>query len=75
METITAAQEQVLRFIVRCQREGFTPSMSAISNQFGWKSANSAQEHVDRLIKKAFLIRPAYKRLVVTEYALRCLEE
>lgn len=53
---ITKKQQAVLDFIKSNVAEhGFPPSMREISDAFGWKSVNAAQEHLQRLQAKGFI--------------------
>ena len=53
MNTATDKQRAVLDFIKTFQIEkGYPPTRSEISAHFGFKSDNSAHDHLQRLVKK-----------------------
>lgn len=53
---ITTAQQRVLQFIQDFQaRQGSAPTRAEISSEFGWRSGNSAEEHLQRLRRGGYL--------------------
>lgn len=72
---LTARQEQVLSFIKeRLRQSGFAPTIQEIAANFGFKSTNSAREHLRLIEKKGFLRKEPgrYRALSVPH---TCLEE
>jgi repressor LexA len=62
MHELTRKQQQVLDFILKCQRtEGATPTFQEIADQFGFRSLNSVTEHLRLLRQKGFLRSEAGK--------------
>lgn len=56
MKELTRRQQQVLDFIVRYKAEhGVTPTRAEIAQALGFCTANTAQFHVQALIRKAYL--------------------
>ncbi|WP_158784650.1 LexA family transcriptional regulator [Pantoea sp. BAV 3049] len=72
MKRLTETQQATLDFIRGYIRENrLAPTYSEIASGMGWKSANSADEHVRSLIKKGHLKkrRGASRGLVLTDSA------
>jgi repressor LexA len=70
---LTPRQTQILDFIRRViLSTGFPPTRAEISTEFGFKSANAAEEHLRALAKKNVIVLTAGAsrgiRLVTTEY-------
>ncbi|MGC9940891.1 MAG: transcriptional repressor LexA [Verrucomicrobiota bacterium] len=62
MHELTRKQQQILDFILKCQRtEGATPTFQEIADQFGFRSLNSVTEHLRLLRQKGFLRSEAGK--------------
>lgn len=58
LRPITARQKMVLIYMKAfLSANDELPTMAAISARFGYKSQNSAQDHVTALLKKGFLDR------------------
>ena len=58
--SLSIRQQQVLGFMLQFLAENDQlPPMSAIAPYFGFRSPNSAQEHVNALARKGFLERNA----------------
>jgi len=56
MTVLTRKQQQILDFILKRQNiQGTTPSYQEIADHFGFRSPNSATEHVRLLRQKGFL--------------------
>jgi repressor LexA len=57
MTAVTDKQKDVYDFILSYRSDlGTLPSKRDIQREFGYKSYNSAKEHVDALIRKGLLI-------------------
>jgi len=72
---LTPRQSQILVFIQQViQTTGFPPTRAEISSEFGFKSANAAEEHLRALAKKNVIVLTAGAsrgiRLVSTEHHL-----
>lgn len=58
--SLTTRQSQILDFIRHVLQEtGFPPTRAEIATQFGFKSANAAEEHLRALAKKGAIILTA----------------
>jgi repressor LexA len=56
MRPLTKRQELVLDFVkAAIESTGFPPTRNEIAEGFGWKSANSAEEHLQALARKQYL--------------------
>ena len=56
MDELTARQREVYDFMVAYYRErGFAPTRMEISANFGWRSDNAAQGHIDALVRKGWV--------------------
>ena len=49
---LTEQQEKVLDYVEKCIEDGLPPTRDEISEHFGFKSRNAAQEHLILLEKK-----------------------
>lgn len=55
--TLTPRQSEVLEFIKRCiAQHGLPPTRHEISQEFGFASANAAEEHLRALARRGALI-------------------
>jgi repressor LexA len=62
MNGLTRKQQQILDFILKCQRtEGNTPTFQEIADQFHFRSRNSAREHVRLVRLKGYLKSEPHK--------------
>ena len=56
MKDLTSRQSEILTFITEViSKEGMPPTRKEIALKFGFKSANSAEEHLKALDKKGFI--------------------
>jgi repressor LexA len=56
MTVLTRKQQQILDFILKCQRiHGRTPTYQEIADQFGFRSLNSVTDHLRLIRQKGFL--------------------
>jgi repressor LexA len=64
MEKLTPVQTAVLRYIKRSQKQNqVPPSRTEIARQFGWASANAAQDVLKALARKgAIRLTPGVAR-------------
>lgn len=62
---LTEKQQTVLDFIKKCLSEGFTPTRREIAENFGWKSLNSAEEHVKALKRKGAIEIPKNRQRII----------
>ena len=71
---LTNTQAEVLVFVRHHKRfHGDTPTLQQISEAFGWKSINSAEQHIHSLVAKNFLIRERHSlRIVDPDYCEHC---
>ena len=54
----TPTQARVYRFVERSIREmGYPPTLREIAKHFGWRSENSAINHIGALVRKGWLVR------------------
>lgn len=59
---LTPAQGKVLFFINVYHRDhGMYPSYREILEHFGWSGLNNVSEHIEQLVKKGWLKKPAKK--------------
>lgn len=49
---LTEVQEQVLDYIEDCIQAGLPPTRAEMAAHFGWKSANTADEHLRALSRR-----------------------
>ncbi len=57
MDKLTSRQEQVVNFITKFQSgHGYPPTRREIADEFGFKSANAAEDHLRALEKKGAVI-------------------
>lgn len=53
---LTGPQAKILRYVISFQRsKGFPPTRGELCDKFGWKSKNSAQEHLVAIERKGWL--------------------
>jgi repressor LexA len=58
MQGLTRRQSDVLAMIKRyISEKGYPPTRAEVAKEFGWKSANAADEHIAALAKKGAIIR------------------
>lgn len=58
MNDLTERQAEVLSFIANTSAEaGLPPTVEEITEHFGWSSQNSAQCHINVLVRKGWLLR------------------
>ena len=64
MEKLTKRQSEILELIREfLQVTGFPPTRSEIASQFGFRSANAAEEHLRALARKGYInIKPGTSR-------------
>ena len=56
MNTLTVRQKEIFEFIKsKISDEGYPPTRMEISNYFGFKSPNAAEDHLKALKKKGFI--------------------
>ncbi len=52
MKQLTETQEKVFKFLIEFINEnGYPPTRKEVSKHFNWKSANSAEEYLQKLAK------------------------
>ena len=56
MNNLTSRQKEIFEFIKsKISKEGYPPTRMEISNYFGFKSPNAAEDHLKALKKKGFI--------------------
>lgn len=67
VSSLTQKQQNVLKFIIlHISKTGAPPTRSEISEYFGFKSCNSAQEHLKSIEKKGFItMKTGYSRSLI----------
>lgn len=76
MNPITLIQQRVLECIHAYHaKNGFMPTRAEISQVMGWRSPNSAEEHLQALQRKGFVTqtRGAVRSMQFTDAALQLL--
>lgn len=58
MIKLTDRQQEIFDFVIAYRlKKGYSPTIVDIAEEFDFKSANSAQCHVDVLVEKGYLTR------------------
>lgn len=75
MRNLTQRQREVLEYIGFYIREHqVTPTRMQISEFFGFSSANSAQGHIDALVKKGYLKKGNNGSIILTKTTVATFE-
>lgn len=55
---MTDRQQEIYDFVIAFRlRKGYSPTIAEIAEEFDFKSANAAQEHVSCIVDKGHLLR------------------